>query len=332
MATIKVFAASDALAALRTNPDKVLTIIKKKDDKTFKAGCWFMDNRFTIGAHPPSEGWFSIKDVVLTRTVPDPSDASDRRNENNEDGKDPVLQLETNLSNAGDFGQFLFELDPIWKAKIQKMTDDGVLNIGKRNVVGLVQTHLSLDNKTNPGGEIEDPIVRFKVDFSTFSDRHPTKVLRSKQKSQFLDFDTAYVDAAGVTQYHPAKVVDPITGELVPVNPYNLHLFATEGSIIKEGRIMMTGVPVAKISVSMPMFAQRIVLKRADEVGFSDEPAPVAPLAAANNALSALGGVAPTTPPVATPPAAPATTPATNEHAIDVDNIQGELNDLIADI
>lgn len=293
-----------------------------------------MDGKFTIGNKPPSEGWFNIQDVVLSRTVADPNDPTDKRNENNQDGK-INLQLDTRVSKAGDYGQFIHEFNPIWHAEVERCVTAKTIVKGNRRVVDLLQLNMSADNKYEPGAKIEDPIMRFKIDFSEFSVRHPNKMLRGKPKTQFFDFDTEYLDERGVKQYLPATVADPISGEQVPVNTNNIHLFATEGSIIRSGRIMMTGVAVTKNFISMPATAQRIVLERAVDAGFSDEPEPVAANAAmrAHAPAAVAPGGGPIIAPVVVVP--PVVVPPVNEHdaaaepAADADaDLEGIIGDL----
>ena len=320
MASTTVYVPEDVLAAIKANGAKTFSIVKKGGaDKTYMAGASYLDNRFVVGATVPSAGWFSLENIVLTRTVADPADAGDKRNDTRKAGDKIVLQLESSVSNAGAYGQMINELQPIWLAEVDKRVEDKTIIKGNRRVVDLLQLKVSDDNKVSPGAIIEDPIVRLKVDFSLFSDRHPNKALRGKPMSQFLDYDTEYIDGNGRAQYLPATVIDPITGDTVPVNEHNLHLFATEGSIIKSGRAMVSSVAITKQFISMPAIAQRVVLQRGAAGGFSDEPAPIA----ANAAMRAQ--------PVA-PAAAPAKAPEplVNEHErvdddADVENLLGDI-------
>jgi hypothetical protein len=306
---IYVFSAAELLAGVTANPDTVLTIEKKKDDKVFK-GTRFLNLFWNIGNKTRREGWFKFENIALTDGMADPTNLQDKRNQY--DGT--RLQLQTTVSNAGDYGKALLALNPHWRAKIEKMAGEKIINLTGRKIHDLVQLTLSEDNEKNPGKPLEDPIIRFKVDFGTYPATYPHKFLAGQPKTQFFDFDKPYLDQNGQTQYRAATVVDPATGKEVPVNTKNVHLFVTPGSVIMFGRVNASSVPISQSWASLPITINRCVLKQGGPAGFSDE----APVEATNaNIAAALAApVAPANAAIApTPAPAPANAAATPEPA-----------------
>lgn len=264
--SIKVFTVADALHELKTNPSTVFIVEKKKEDKVYN-NTRYLNLKWNIGSFKNKDGWFTAKDVRLSAGVADPSDKEDYRNEY--DGA-PRMHLETTVSNAGELGEFIDLLDKELNSRIQQLVDDGTIVLGKRELHGLVQRIYSDNNKKNPGGVIEDPRFKFKVDFGVYSPKYPIKSLAGKPKSQFLDYRTRFTDETGVERYLPAVVIDD-SGNEVPVNKENFHKFVTAGSIIKKFRFNINSIAVSKGWVSCPMMACQIVLDPGAEEGFDDE-------------------------------------------------------------
>jgi hypothetical protein len=300
--SIKVYPASTLHAAVNADASKVLVIEKKKDEKLYR-GTRFLNVYVNVGSELKKELWVAIEDVELTIGVADPSNAEDKRNE----FEGTRLQLQTTVSRCGDFGQFLMKLNPYWKSQVERLAKEGLVNLNGRRVHDLLQLNLSESNQKNPNGVIEDPVIRFKVDFSTFPPRYKHRFLVGQPRTQFFDYRTAYADEKGVTQYKPAMVTDPISGEMVPVTAANLHLFATKGSIIRRGRVMIPSVAISQSWVSIPINIARAVIEPAAESGFSDEfptgtpmitmaEMPVAPMAVPMAAPTMLLTASPTTP------------------------------------
>ena len=296
--SLRVYKASEALASVEQDGSKVLNIQKKKEDKVFK-GTRFLYANFNIAGDTKKDGWFSFENVELSTGMADPADETDKRNE----FEGTRLQLQTSVSRAGVIGEFLQQLQPAWEETVANSVDAGDIVKGTRRVHGIVQSKLSEENAENPGGDIEDPIIRFKIDFRPYPARYPRTFLRGQPKTKIYDYRTAYTDDKGTTQYHLAKVEDPDTGELVDVTTDNIHLFVTAGSVIKSGRITMPSVAVSQAWISLPITINRAVIEPGAEAGFSDE----VPVARHNALLAELAA------PVAVPVAEQAVEEPTEE-------------------
>ncbi len=281
--SIKVFTAEEALAAVTADVTKVLNIEKKKEDKAYK-GTKFLNVYWNISNEVKKSGWFSIEDVELTDGVADPANKNDKRN----DFEGTRLQLQTTVSKCGAFGQFLLTLNPEFKATLLRLVEDKTIVLLNRDLHDLVQLTLAMTNEKNPGGIIEDPIIRFKVDFRTFPPTYMHKFMAGLPKTQFFDWNTRYLDDAGREQFKAAMVTDPVTGLETPVVSENLHLFVTKGSIIRKGRIMMPSVAISSKCVSMPIQINRCVLEPGASAGFSDE----APVTAVKPTVAPAAGAA----------------------------------------
>ncbi len=263
---IKVYTAQIALAAVKANPNGIIVAEKKKEDKVFK-GTRFLNMRYNIGADVRKEGWFSVENILLSDGVADPNNEKDPRNE----FEGVRLQLQTKLSTAGDFGQFLMLLNAPWRQTVASLAESGTINIGNRKIHDLLQLTLSENNEKNPGALIDDPIIRFKMDFKPFPATYPITFLRGLPKTQIFDYRTEYLDERGIPQYKPAMVTDPNTGKDVPVTEKNVHLFITAGSILRKGRIMMTSLAISQSWISHPIHINRAIIEPGPPAGFSDE-------------------------------------------------------------
>jgi hypothetical protein len=258
-----VFKSEDILRAIQEDPEGVWVIEKKKKEPTKKYKCTYTDVFFNIGDHKRKHGYFTIKDVILSVGVADKNDSADPRNEF--DGT--RLQLQSSLSKSGAFGSFLAASNPEWKRLFELRKADGTINAGSRKWHPLLQTHVSEEssNAEMRGQELEDPIVRFKIDWKPFPEAMKT-FLAGQPKTQFYDYQKSYVDNDGKTQYELAKV--NVNGEMVLVDDSNLHLFATRGSVIREGTVMIQSVVSSASWISIPITALKIVLESAPEQGF----------------------------------------------------------------
>ncbi len=266
--SLKVITAEEALATIKANPGKVLVVKEKPGEKkTYKGGAKFLDAHYHIGSTVNKDGWFSFKDVQLTDGIADPANKADSRTE-----FEPMrLQLQSTVKNAGDFGEFLNLLNKDWTACVDKLAESGVISLKGKQIHGIVQDKYSDQHKTNPGGDIEDPIVRFKVDFGLYPATYPHKWLQGKPKTTFFDYNTRYIDENKREQFKPAKVKDPKTGLEVPVTAENVHLFATKGSWIRCGRVNISSVADTKSWISMPIAINKVVIEQGEPEGFSDE-------------------------------------------------------------
>jgi len=319
--TIKVFTAEQALEALNADPTKVLVLEKKKDDKMYK-GTRFLNAYFNIGTDMKKEGWFNVEDIELSCGIADPNGPKNSKNE----FESTRLQLETTVSRAGEFGQFLLGLDAQWRAQVAQQAATGVIDMEGKKVHGLVRSSLSKKNEKNPGGVIEDPVIGFKIDFNQFPALYRHKFLRGLPRTQFFDYSTRYIDEHGREQFKVAMVEND-SGELEPVTAKNVHKFVTEGSILRKGRVMMPSEAESSSWVSFPIVINRAVIEQGGAGGFSDD-APVTPGATANVRAALAQTTDDTTNDT---PVTPETTETPTTQAVtaaDVDDVANMLNGL----
>lgn len=320
--TIKVFFDSEVNAAAKADVTKVLTIEKKKKSTTYK-GTEFLNAYLNVGAFVKKEPWFTVRNVELTDGIADPNNKDDKRNE----FEGTRLQLQTTVSKCGEFGQFLVTMNPQWRKQITDMGAANQIDLEGKKIHDLLQTNLSKKNEKNPGGVIEDPIIRFQIDFAPFPQKYPHSFLRGQPKTQFFDARTEYKDEQGRTQYKLATIeVDDGAGgtKEEPVTDKNVHLFVTKGSVIVSARINAPSVPVSSSWVSWPFLATRVVLMPGGAGGFSDEDE--MPTQVVNkNVADALTG-ATTTPTISTPtPVVTAPTTDAPVASTSVDDIDAAL-------
>jgi len=316
--SVKVFTAEEALAAINADPSKVLAIEKKKETKAYK-GTTFLNAFYNIDGSK-KEGWFSIENVPLTCGVADPEDLNDKRNE----FEGTRLQLQTSVSKAGAFGEFLFKLNTVFKQNVETLAANGTISLDKKEIHGLVQTHYSASHPEKPNEPMDDGVVRFKIDFDTFPAMYKHKFLRGQPRTQFLDYSTRYIDAEGREQFKVAMVEND-DGEMEPVTTKNLHKFVTKGSIIRRGRIMMPSVPVSKSYVSLPIVCNRMIIETGADDGFSDD----APVVNTNTNVKA--ALAPTTTQT-TPTVQTAQTPVEEAPAAVTQAEVDDINKLLGEI
>jgi hypothetical protein len=273
MSTIKVYTATELVAAFEKNTQNgVLIIEPKKEAPNKRVGAVkYLNAYFNMGdgntSRKKSEGWFSFENVELSIGVADPSNKEDSRNQ----FEGTRLSLQTTVSRAGALGRALQLVDAGWKNEIKKLIDNGTIVIGNRSIHDVVQFNYSMEHKTNPGGVIEDPIIRLKIDFKPFPQKYKYQFLVGQPKTQFFDYTKPYQDKEGRTQYRPAEVLNPATGIVELVGEGNLHHFVTNGSTIMHGRITIPSGAISQAWVSLPIMLTKVVLKPGGPEGFSDE-------------------------------------------------------------
>jgi hypothetical protein len=277
MAT-RVFTATESLDAITATPGDTFAITAKKEAKTFQ-GTTFFNIRFSIADQKNKEGWFNnqvgvdangqpiYEDIPLARGMADPKDKKDKRN----DYEGTRMQLETTVSRAGKTGQFLLKAQPVYVEKVKANQAAGIM-IANKPINDLISVKISDDNPdpAKRGQPLQDPGIRFKVEFDPFPEGYPTKALVGQPKTQFFDWNTRTVDAEGKESFQPATVADR-DGNPVPVTKDNVHEFANRGAVIKRIRYFITSVPQAKGQISCPIVANRVVLQPGGPEGFSDD-------------------------------------------------------------
>ncbi len=268
---MSIINASEALNAIKAAPETILTLVKKPGDKTYTGGVKYLTAQWNIAGK--TLGWFSADNIKITKGMPDIIPPVPHKNDIDKRTYENMrLQIQTSVANAGDFGQFLNLLDPVWTKLVATLSvKGGLIGLSDRKTHCIVQTKTSLKNEENPGALIEDPIIRFKISFAKFPGTFKPESLANQPKTQFFDFKKPYTDEEGKPQFRQATIKDPVTGKEVLVDESNLHLFLTRNSIIRRGRFMMTSVSISQSYVSFAMEAGRLVIESAPPTVFSDD-------------------------------------------------------------
>lgn len=278
-----------ALKAINEWPDKVLIVAKKKgEEKTFKGSVFLYTgwNLMTPNDNN-SSAYFTYNNAMVAKGITAPEDVVPETPDSFEGIR---LSLVHKASELGDLGKFLIQLEHQWQKVIGKCIEDKVIVINKQDIHTLVNLYHSDKHKEveKRGQLISDPWIKFSIDFSKYSPKHPVKFLQNQQKTQFFDDATK----------EPSK----IDGR--PVDATNIHKLITDGCIVTAGRIEMASVCVSKAWVSMSINLSKAVIKPAAPAGFADDmPKPAE---------------SPVTPTVATP--------ATNQSPQPAENVDDFLN------
>jgi hypothetical protein len=326
----KIFTAEESLAAIQVDPSKILTIKRRKDEKVHKNGTKYLDVRFNIGTFVGKPGRFSFKDVPISRGLADPADTNDPRNDPSQNRRNII---QTTAKKLGPFGQFLILLNRQYMSQVNGLIESKWIFEKNKKPFPIIQTHISENAAENAGGELDDPIVRFTIDWKKYSDKHYIPELRGQTVTQFLDFRTRYIETKGersFERFKPAMVTDPQTGEQVLVTEANQHLFVTNGSIIRRGRTEIDSITIGKNWISMDMTLTRTVIEPGQEGAYSDEVVELTPeeIAAAVNTV-VVPTVQPTGTAGATEPVQPVAQPvAQTETGLTEDELNAALNEI----
>lgn len=279
---ITVIEAKDALAAVREDPTKILTIIKKKEERKYTGGAKFYRTSWKFGAQPATNGWFVIEDVPITAPILPPNDPRLNGRDNSR------CNLQTRVSVAGDFGLFLKEFNPTFIETIAKYVADGTIAGKGKKIHSIVRDRLSDDNADNPGGPIEDPIISLDVDFKSHPKDFWVTDKAGKPKTEFFEYISGGDKDEHGREITPivfkeATVFNPDTQQVEPVGEMNLHWFLkAPGAVIKRARLWFSSVCASQNWVSMPLCVSKVVIKCGDGTvvcsdGLSQQPVTVVP-------------------------------------------------------
>lgn len=262
----QVIPAKAALAAVTVDGGKFLEVEKKKDNKVYR-GSQYYNAKINAGPVVKAPCYISCRDMLVTGDMLPPGDPR-AENENQR------LVVKSTVSNAGDYGAFLHAASPVFCNKVKELQNSGFIEQKSKKPKSLVQDTISVDAKENPGGKIEDPIVRTDLDFGVWPKEF--KDIGGTPKMEILDFTTRRIVTDPVTKkqtehYDKMKVKNPETGLMVPVTDQTAHLLFKRGAIIRLGRIDMSNITNGKSWVSWPQTFSRIVIQAAPPKGFSDE-------------------------------------------------------------
>lgn len=262
--SITVTTAADALAAITDHPATFLEVQKKKDEKIYKGSKFFNAKYLVKGMK--RDGWFSARNIQLGKGIADPDDKSNK----NTEFEGMRLQLTSTVSRAGVAGEFLLKLNEQWPKTIRPLTEGQppTIDMDGCRLHEIVQTKTGKSSKT-PGLPIDDPVIRWKLDFSKYPDTYPIKMLRGTQKTIILDASKPIEGKTGPFDFHPAIV--EVDGNEVPLNDANVHLFVNDYCIAQEIRWSMPSAAQSQAWVSLPMYVSKVVIVRGPDSGFSDE-------------------------------------------------------------
>lgn len=255
------FTASEALCAATDDVTKVLTIEKKKNPGTYMVT--YLNVYWNIGSFTRREGWFYVKNIELTAGIADPSRKTDPRNSYPQ----MRFKLQTTLSKCGKFGQFLNLIQQQWRNQINDLIDKRYIDVEGKKIHDLLQYNVSKKNSKNPGAPIEDPIIRFSIDFKTFPKNYRHVFLQNKPRTQFFDAKKKYINNKGETKYEPATITND-DGTQEPITADNVHKFVITGSKIISAIIMITSASVSDGWISLPLVAHEVVIEQGSGEGF----------------------------------------------------------------
>ena len=262
MSTIKVIPVQEPLKDLKNNKT-ILTLKRKSKPKSF-GGCEFVDAKFNIGDYGSREGWFSATDFPVA-AMADAKNKEDPRN------KYPGmrLQLQTNKSQCGDLGEFLLLLNAQYLHAVSEFEQLNKMRFEKKTVCPLLQTHFAGTNVEKANQPMEDPPIRFKIDFKPYPAKHPHAFLANLPKTQIFDFNKPIISAEGKVDYAPATI--EIDGKDVPVDESNVDKFIKAGCIVKYIRFSMPNLAISQSFIALTMTANKLIIQQGAENGF-DEP------------------------------------------------------------
>lgn len=314
--TVSVTNSSAALAAVENPGFFALSI--RKDAKTGRPkeynGALFLTATYTTADGRKTDGWFTLaQDVPLNRGLADPADVNDTRNK----WEATRFKLETTRSLAGDFGQFLDKLNPIYNAEVQRLAQEHPDQELAMKIQPLMKYTLSRTNATNPNGPIEDPLIYFKMMKGNYPGTFPISFLRNTPKCVILDASKVIEGPDGKARYGQATIDDG-SGNEIPVTVDNAYKFIVDGAVLKAGsRVYMPSAVRSSGGVSMPIELVYAIVEIKQGGGWEDEDAYAPTLPAKSDVATSetTPAVAPTVATPAVESVTPAIDPAVDDAA-----------------
>lgn len=251
----KLHTGTAALNAITNWPESVFGYQAKKDEK--KGKCQFVNLKWAIDSKTSrTEGWFKFENATLFRGITAHEDTKPGSSEN--EYETSRLQLRVKLSELGDLGQFLELAEPQWQAFVDKLDEDKVITRGKRDTHTFVQLEHSMEHTMEElrGQPIDDPVVKFKIDFSRYEKFAPAPLIKGSQKTTIYDATKTYIDSNNKQQYKVATVTNG-AGVEEELNADNVHKFLRKNSTI-SGIIHISCLCVSQSWVSIPITASKL--------------------------------------------------------------------------
>lgn len=266
-----VFTTKEVVDALDKNENCFQIIQRTGERKTFKGGTYFLDNKVTDIEHDgkvyaKADIWVSHEEEFPISAVTPPELKKPGMEENK-----PTISFKKSVS--GHLGEMFDKLNTQFHSRVDALCESKAIVKGARRVHDIMQYKISENAAENPGGDLEDPIGRIKIEEGNFSPKYPLKFLAGKPKTVILDFDKSYTDDNGIVRYHPATVIND-AGEEEALCHANMHKFITPGSICKRIRISIGSTCVSGSWISAQISGQEIIIQSGDEGGFTDAPTP----------------------------------------------------------
>jgi len=255
--------------AVQNNLDTVLTIEKKpvnKNSKTYQVE--YLNTRWNFDG-TKRDGWFKITDAVISKGARNPEDKMDQRNNW---GVVPKYNIDIRKSKCGAFGEFLTNLNPVWINTVQGMVDKGEIKLGRRYIADLLQLKVSEKSQENPGADLEDPIIRLRIDLSKYPAKmpQPYQNFANTPKTAILDGDKIITDPNGKKSYAPVMVVNE-NGVEELVTEQTLYKVLTYGTKIVEARVDIRSAIISQYCISMPLLASKLIIKQTPTATFDDD-------------------------------------------------------------
>lgn len=214
-------------------------------------------------------------EMYISHGVADLNDPNDIRNDFRDEGKVPnELEFESPLSKSGVIGQMLATANPFYLAKVQQLAAAGLIKIDKRTVNPIIRTHYSDTEKSRAPAEkrgqpLDDPLVRIKVSFGKFADKHPIEYFRGQPISVIFDGDKpTEFDKQGI----PIKWQPMVAPDGSPLTVENAFKCIRRGSRVVCGRIFIDSVILSQSYVSVKVMGLMLVIKSpVVATGFGDD-------------------------------------------------------------
>lgn len=257
-----VFTPKEILTAIETNKDGVLTLTKKETAKQFKGGVKYIDVKIHTDKFKNNDPWFSFGDqeLVISRGLPNPNDATDARNQQKNESSNSV-SLGVRECDSGDVGKMLVALEEVWIPKLPGASVPAAMKV----VPWVSRVYGPLHKKA---GEVNPfPVINFKISFDRHPANHPVAIFRGKPQTTVFDYDKPYIED-GKTRYHPATVME--NGKEVPLTKENAHLFIIDNSIIKGGRFRISSC-MSSQGVSAPKDIISVIIQKGKPLAFDDD-------------------------------------------------------------
>jgi len=267
------FKAADARKAIEMDPNGFLTLSLQKNKKEYT--CTYLDMTIKAGnvtsnglwisggglAGQPNSGGFVLAANVL--------DSEKAKEKFKDDPESQRRRLTTTVSKSGDMGAIATNLNGIFKDKVEALAATGVIVIKNRTICMFAQTNISDESKevSLRGKAIDDPIIRFVIDFSAPKEWYRKGYAWGKTVTQFLDYNKPYTvegkDGKKITKYEELMWTND-NGEEEPVSAENMHRVLTAGSIVHEYTIWYGNPSISKAYVSSKATITRCVIECID--------------------------------------------------------------------